>query len=595
MHRVHRGLSIGATGRALGPWWRNGYGRINGWGSGHWGWMLSLGLLGSPAMSGCTSDGPISPAPADPSPEGESPLPSSTPQGESSGTPVLSPTPNDTANPTSSVTPTPMAPPTPTPFPTPPSEPTSIPTPTLTPDPFLPTEAMDACALLQSGSVCTYAMPDGEVTGTCQQATSGLVCVADPLPPSEFDMHQTLSDGAQERTIAFDGLGMITGNLEAQSFFPPGKVADYWGFQFLRDNDPDNMGHNTDFLTRISNNMLYILTAEQLGWMKELAIAQVDDINLYAYERYPLMAAFRLQLDKDFPSGTTALSPSAVLDASRTAYVLDGELSFARALLYARIYRSLSADQRAYLDAMVGVGFNSWPAITQEQVKEQTKGLSHDQKVAVMTFAGDLFSWYAGNLDADVYFCPERQGTYYGSFYMKDAPAIGHEGYGINEQMTADAGQAFLDELATTGLDTLVTSLVDVQRDVLYADTSSNIVQVREQISQQLRRLITWEEPSMQLQEDIRAEVLARSAEYGELDGSLVYHYATAFAQVNWQLNATQRQNLMDLRQELMSGTYSDGTPFDYSVCTTYFLYSAEITDPAVLDPYLQEATTLFE
>ena len=25
-------------------------------------------------------------------------------------------------------------------------------------------------------------------------------------------------------------------------------------------------------------------------------------------------------------------------------------------------------------------------------------------------------SWYAGSVTADVYFCPERQGTYFGSF-----------------------------------------------------------------------------------------------------------------------------------------------------------------------------------
>ena len=31
------------------------------------------------------------------------------------------------------------------------------------------------------------------------------------------------------------------------------------GFQYLRDNDPDNMGHNTSFLTRIANNVIYIL------------------------------------------------------------------------------------------------------------------------------------------------------------------------------------------------------------------------------------------------------------------------------------------------------------------------------------------------
>jgi len=47
---------------------------------------------------------------------------------------------------------------------------------------------------------------------------------------SAFNMAQTLSDQAQVTTLAFSGLAMLTGNLESQSFFPPGKVADYTGF-----------------------------------------------------------------------------------------------------------------------------------------------------------------------------------------------------------------------------------------------------------------------------------------------------------------------------------------------------------------------------
>jgi hypothetical protein len=31
-----------------------------------------------------------------------------------------------------------------------------------------------------------------------------------------------------------------------------------------------------------------------------------------------------------------------------------------------------------------------------------------------MAYASDLFSWYAGSIDADVYYCPERHGTYFG-------------------------------------------------------------------------------------------------------------------------------------------------------------------------------------
>ncbi len=43
-----------------------------------------------------------------------------------------------------------------------------------------------------------------------------------------------------------------------------------------------------------------------------------------------------------------------------------------------------------------------------------------------------------------------------------------------------------------------------------------------------------------------------------------------------------------------MSGTYSDGTPFDYSICTTYFLYSSVITDTGLLAPYLNNTDCLF-
>jgi len=42
-----------------------------------------------------------------------------------------------------------------------------------------------------------------------------------------------------------------------------------------------------------------------------------------------------------------------------------------------------------------------------------------------MTYASDIFSWYVGDTNADIYFCPERHGTYYGGFYIKDAPAVG--------------------------------------------------------------------------------------------------------------------------------------------------------------------------
>lgn len=138
----------------------------------------------------------------------------------------------------------------------------------------------------------------------------------------------------------------MTGGLGAQSFFPPGKVADYWGFQHLRDNDADDTGHNASFLTWVSSNILYILTDAQLERLKSLAIEQVDDINLYAWNRYPLTKAFRRLLDGTVPAGTTGLGVDALKAASAGLYPVDGEISHERAVVCADFFRSFGAAQK---------------------------------------------------------------------------------------------------------------------------------------------------------------------------------------------------------------------------------------------------------
>jgi hypothetical protein len=412
-------------------------------------------------------------------------------------------------------------------------------------------------------------------------------------PASRFNLEQSISDGAQRTTLAFSGLAMMTGNLEAQSFFPPGKVADYTGFQYLRDNDPDDMGHNTSFLTRVANNVIYILNDSQLARLKALASAQVEQIDLYGYKRFPLMKAFRRVLDGDIPRGSTGLNLNAVKRASRELYLLDGQISFDRAVLYAEIIRSLDSKQKAYLDSMKGKGWSSWPDVTSEQIRSKMTGLPQGTSVAVMTYASDLFSWYAGSLDADVYFCPERHGTYFGGFYIKDAPAVGHEGYSIDEQLTATAGAALCDSsrgYVTPSQAALMSSLVATQRNNLYAAPGSNIVTARTQIATLLRGFLTATTST----EAVRSQVLALSGTYGDLDGENNYHYATVFAQVYESLTSDQRSRLAELRKSIMSGTYPDGTRFDFSVCTTPFLYSAIITDRRVLAPYVDDTDYLF-
>ena len=422
----------------------------------------------------------------------------------------------------------------------------------------------------------------------------------DPTNPSGFNLQQTLSDQAQRTTLAFAGLGMMTGNLEAQSFFPPGKVADYTGFQYLRDNDPDSMGHNTSFLTRVANNVIYILGDSQFDQLKTLAVAQQDQINLYGWKRFPLMKAFRRLLEGDIPAGSDGLNLNAVKQVSRELYHLDGQISFDRALLYAEILNSMSTTQKAYLDAMKGKGFNSWPNITGAQIDARMKGLPQGTGQAVMTYASDLFSWYAGSVEADVYFCPERHGTYYGSFYMKDAPAVGHEGYSISEQLTATEGEALSNSskgYVTQEQAALISSLVDLQRNNLYGSATVNIVQVRTEIATLLRSLLDLD-PTLSSNNDkideIQSQVLELSAIYGELDGENNYAYANVFAEVYQSLTNDQKARLADLRKSILSGTYTDGAPFDYTVATKPFLYSQVITDLSLIEPYVANTDGLF-
>ncbi|MEI8063940.1 MAG: hypothetical protein WCH84_07740, partial [Verrucomicrobiota bacterium] len=135
----------------------------------------------------------------------------------------------------------------------------------------------------------------------------------------------------------------------------------------------------------------------------------------------------------------------------------------------------------------------------------------------------------------------------------------------------------------------LISSLVDTQRNNLYAGTT-NIVQTRTQIATLLRSLLT----SLATSNVVQSQVLTLSGIYGDLDGENNYNYATVFAQVYNTLTAGQKTNLAALRQSIMSGTYSNGTPFDYTTCTTPFLYSSPITDQSVLTPYIADTDYLF-
>ncbi len=409
-------------------------------------------------------------------------------------------------------------------------------------------------------------------------AGMSLVVVLAAAGQEEMNMEQTLSDQAQAMTIAFDGIAFLTGSIGADSFLPPGKVADFSGFQYLRDNDPTHLGHNTDFVTIIARNILNILNGAQITQMVERAETQIDLINEYGYMRFPLIKAFRRQLTGDIPAGSSGLDWAAVKKYSADLYNLDGRISLNRAQLFGDILRNMSTNQKSAMDYLGTLGgVSNWNQSLPDPL--DSLHLDPDISVGVMTYGSEMYSWYAGSVAADIYFCPERQGTYFGSFYFKDAPAMGNPNYTIAPNLTADEGDKFLAKL-TGGQRQLVTNLVTVQKYYLY-----DLVEARSNVSVCLRQLLVTNAI------DTNA-VLALCRHYGELDGMIVYAYATHFAQVGQSLSTNQQASLMAQRLDLLgtnllypAGAYLYSAPIAMPVIpNTDFLFSQAVTNRLPLE-----------
>lgn len=411
------------------------------------------------------------------------------------------------------------------------------------------------------------------IVGTVMVIGLGLGGLAQERPPrgpqprdnvKRYSLEQAISDRAQLHTIAFDGLAFLTGDFGYDTFLPPGKVSDYFGFQYMRDIDAKEGGHNTSFLTTIANNMLAVLDDNQKAQLLALAKAQASDIRTFAEKRLPLIKAFRRNLEGDLPAGCKGLDKSAVIKLSADLYELDGRLSYDRAKVMGGIIHHFSASQKAALAKLKFGDSRTWPDVADQLDK---RSMPHTVNVAVMTYASEMFAWYAGSLEADTYFCPERHGMYFGGFGMKTAPAMGKKDYSISTTLTGDSGEAFLAAL-TVSQRKWVTDLIDLQRKDL-----AEIVKTRRAISAELRRFQKGETAD-------KDTILALSRRYGERDGEMAYFYATAFGKVGQTLTADQKAILASLRK--IDPTEPKG-PFLYSdpirnptIVNTDFLFSAQ-------------------
>lgn len=367
-----------------------------------------------------------------------------------------------------------------------------------------------------------------------------------------YSIEQATSDRAQLHTIAFDGLAFLTGDFGSDTFLPPGKVSDYFGFQYMRDIDAREGGHNTSFLTRIAHNMLALLNESQRAQLVALGRAQEGDIRAFALRRLPLIKAFRRNLEGEAPRGSRGLSEAAVVKASADLYELDGRIAYQRAKVMAGVLRSLDGAQRATLARLKFGDSRTWPEVP--EVIDR-RSLPHEVHVAVMTYASEMFAWHAGSLEADTYFCPERHGMYFGGFGLKTAPAMGRQDYDISTTLTGDSGEALLACL-TESQRRRITELVDLQRPDL-----AEIVRLRRAVAVELRRFLGGGAAD-------QARVLALSRQYGERDGRMSYLYAKAFAEVGQSLSDAQRQRLARMR------TVNPSDP------KGPFLYSAPLRQP---------------
>jgi hypothetical protein len=318
----------------------------------------------------------------------------------------------------------------------------------------------------------------------------------------------------------------------------------------MRDVDVAGYGHNTTFLSRIANNVLSILTAEQKQSLIDLAKVQEPIYENFAYNRFPLMSAFRRTLAGDLPDGSTGLSVSAVSLFTADLYRSDADLCVNRAIVVGNVIHSFTDAQKASFAAMAFDDYDTWPDVPEDQTLK--RGLTNTQFVAVMTYASELFSWYKGGITADVYFCPERHGTYFGGFFMKDYPAMNDPDYFISTTITGDKGKAFL-QILNEEQRALVTGIVDAQRLWL-----QEVASIRREVSVELRKAME----GVEIDTDM---LYAKIGRYGELDGLMSALYAQRFAAVNATLNETQRAALVALRDldAVPTGAYAFSTPID--------------------------------
>jgi hypothetical protein len=389
---------------------------------------------------------------------------------------------------------------------------------------------------------------------------------AGALPPFG-GIGQTLGKAGQVNTLAASALGWFTGDLCADTFFPPGELIDFWGFQYLRDTDADEMGHNSNFAAKATYAVVNVLNTTQKMWLLDLAYAQAGQLGISSlslanktsatydaavYGRLPFQLAVR-------DARALNMNKTRVMAYSGEMYASMGRLAIERAKLYARLWKSLNSSQMTLLDSYTS--FNHLPNKTVDSTASKVNG----QWIGLLygTFAGDFLAWYKGNSVADAYFAPERVASYFGLFYMKDIISLQMNAYGvsttISSEITGDYGENLRNQL-TNAQDWNMDHLLDLELPHAY-----QYYYARVNATRLLRQFLSVGYAD-------EALILSLAREMGEHDGAISYYASMALNNISRSLDSTQLASFASIKQS--------GIP----ACSGYWYLSYNYPMPAV-DP----------
>ncbi len=445
-----------------------------------------------------------------------------------------------------------------------------------------PPESKMACKGKPEGEKCSFVSPKGEESGSCEytpdkayfscrpdrdarKTQKGNIRENDsrPGPKELYSIEQSTDDNTQLKTISFAALAFMSSDICDMSFLPPGKSASYFGFQHLRDVFGGAEGHGQNFVPRIANNLLYILNRSQKNKLIHLAEKQLKKINQFAMMRFPLLITFDRFAHKQLPNGTLQLNRQKIIQHSADLYALDGELSYERAIGFAEVIHSLSKNQKEKLEGLKNKKLDNWTTHSEQLDK---RSFDHDVYIALMTYSSELYSWYAGDLEKDVYFTPERTAAYFGAYWTKAAPmkAVKTKNYKISMNLTSESGVLFL-EMLSSKQRKKITGLVQAQKRYLLSLTN-----IRRGIAVEIRKIFTGTTGNY-------VEVIRLSRKFGEADGEIAYLYANAFTEVRHSLTRNQQKKAIEIRnisQYKCKGAFLYAEPIsvpDVSNISTYF------------------------